>query len=128
MPIKFDKETSALLFRYVRSVDIKFNGMLIRTPILFWMALDWIACLTLYTCSLFICLTFILAFDARAKSVKELLRQLRADRFYKVNPNLKIHLDIHNRIESPFASFNFVDGTTVRFMDMFICCERTRFE
>jgi hypothetical protein len=52
-------------------------------------------------------------FDGRAKSVKELLRQVQATRYSKANPNLKIEKQILATADAPFATFQFVDGTEV---------------
>ena len=55
------------------------------------------------------------ALDNRTTSIRELLRQLRAKRFTTANPQLAIHVDVHNRPAGPSANFTFVDGTSVDF-------------
>jgi hypothetical protein len=42
-------------------------------------------------------------------------RQVRAERFVKTNPKLKINLDIHNRPDYPVIQFALVDDNVVRF-------------
>ena len=63
-------------------------------------------------------------FDGRAKSVKELLRQVQATRYSKANPNLKIEKQILATADAPFATFQFVDGTEV---GVAACCRRVLF-
>ena len=59
-----------------------------------------------------LCLYF-KAFDGRTTSARELLRQVQAQRFKQANPKLKIGIDVHNRPDSPVASFKYVDGSEV---------------
>lgn len=60
-------------------------------------------------------LTFVKkAFDGRTTSAREVLTQVRASRFSKVNPNLKIVPDIVSTIDPPLIDFQFVDGSQVR--------------
>ena len=58
-------------------------------------------------------IVLLLAFDARTRSARELLRQVQAKRFVEANPKLKIDIDVHNRPDAPTANFRFVDGTEV---------------
>lgn len=110
MPLKFNKEVSTQLFKYVSTIDLKFNRKL-------WSlgddrSLDFPRenLLSLFTHHH--AMTSI-AMDNRTTSVRELLRQLRAKRFTKANPKLAINVDVHNRPASPSAHFKFVDGTDV---------------
>ena len=54
------------------------------------------------------------AFDSRTRSVRELLRQVQAERFSKANPKLKIKANVLGTVDPPIAEFEFVDGTVVR--------------
>ena len=53
------------------------------------------------------------AFDIRSGSAKELLRQVRADRFKKTNPKLKIQSNIVNTPNPPNVTFKFADESEV---------------
>lgn len=54
-------------------------------------------------------------FDGRTTSAREVLTQVRASRFSKVNPNLKIVPDIVSTIDPPLIDFQFVDGSQKSF-------------
>ena len=60
------------------------------------------------------------AFDARSRSVREVLRQVQAERFMKANPALKINLDVHNRAAEPFAHVFYIDDSDVSFSYLFL--------
>jgi hypothetical protein len=55
----------------------------------------------------------IVAFDGRARSAQELLRQVQASRFKRANPRLKVGIGIHNKADAPKAQLSFIDGTEV---------------
>eukprot|EP00562_Extubocellulus_spinifer_P020931 CAMPEP_0178614008 /NCGR_PEP_ID=MMETSP0698-20121128/1942_1 /TAXON_ID=265572 /ORGANISM="Extubocellulus spinifer, Strain CCMP396" /LENGTH=115 /DNA_ID=CAMNT_0020252729 /DNA_START=185 /DNA_END=530 /DNA_ORIENTATION=- len=78
--MKIAKDVSTHLFKYVKSVDIRFNP-----------------------------------FDGRAKSAKELLRQVSASRYSKANPKLVVTPTISSTAEPPRAEFKFVDGSERKF-------------
>jgi hypothetical protein len=106
MPIKFNKETSTRLFRYVKSVDIKFNRKSIygcRTTRSKWSISDSSA----YTLPR-------QAFDSRTKSAREIWRQMHAKRFQDANPNLKINTDVTSTPHAPEVIFKFIDDSEVR--------------
>jgi hypothetical protein len=108
MPIKFQKDVSTHLFKYLRQIDISFNRE--------YIFLD-AGCSLVHSQPHIMCSTsihiyfFRTAFDQRTRSARELLRQVQAKRFTKANPNLKINVDVHNRAEKPLARFALVDGT-----------------
>ena len=54
-----------------------------------------------------------LAYDGRAKSTREMWRQMQASRFYKANPNLKLNTDVHSSPTAPVVVFKFIDETEV---------------
>jgi hypothetical protein len=56
---------------------------------------------------------FVLAFDARTTSARELLQQVRAERFKKANPKLEILTTVTGSAAPPKAVFKFVDDTEV---------------
>jgi hypothetical protein len=56
------------------------------------------------------------ALDARSTSVRELFRQIQADRFKTANPKLDIKAKLHDSAAAPVAKFHFVDGTEVRYI------------
>ena len=58
-----------------------------------------------------------IAFDGRAKSAKELLRQVSASRYSKANPKLVVTPIVSSTAEPPLAAFKFVDGSEVRDID-----------
>jgi hypothetical protein len=119
MPLKFNKEVSTHLFKYIRNIDIKFNRecfalgtqlqYLLRTSLCQRRNSSVANCfLTAY-----FSISQITAFDSRTRSARELLRQVQAKRFSKANPKLKIEIDAHNRPDAPLASFKFIDETEV---------------
>lgn len=60
------------------------------------------------------CLLLLLtAFDARATSAKELCRRLKAPRFHKANPKLKVIIDNNARPDPPSVNFKLVNDLDV---------------
>jgi hypothetical protein len=55
----------------------------------------------------------LIAFDDRTRSIRELLRQVQAERFAKANTKLKIKTHVVGTVDPPLAEFEFVDGTVV---------------
>ncbi len=53
------------------------------------------------------------AFDGRAKSAKEMWRQMKASRFYKANPKLKLNTHVLGGPDAPEVLFTLVDDTEV---------------
>ena len=56
-----------------------------------------------------------LAFDARTRSAREVLRQANIQRFYDANPKLKINPNILATPDAPTVKFSFVDGSDKTF-------------
>jgi cytochrome c1 len=56
---------------------------------------------------------FFAAFDARTTSARELLRQVRADRFKAANPKLEIAATVTGTADPPKVLFQFVDESEV---------------
>lgn len=54
-------------------------------------------------------------FDNRTRSIRELMRQVQAERFAKANPRLKINTKVVGTVDPPIAEFEFVDGTVVSY-------------
>ncbi len=110
MPIKFTKAASTRLFRYVKSVDIKFNRKCWRQQY------------TRKMCTVF----FVMgsksdipvpsAFDSRTKSARELWRQMQATRYHDMNPKLKVNTIVSGSADAPEVVFTFVDDSEVRIM------------
>lgn len=116
MPIKFDREMSTHLFKFISTVNFSFNRMCRCDDI-------HVECF-LYNClpfSFFLSLVMFLemlsfpAFDNRTSSIRELMRQVQTPRYSKANPRLKVDVDIHNTYLAPIAKINFIDGTEVCF-------------
>ena len=117
MPLKFPKNVSTKLFRYVRTIDLKFNRKFsspascdcrnlspLTTPGFARLCENHNMATYCLSCSS-------TALDDRTTSIRELLRQVRAKRFKQANPKLAINVDIHNRPSEPTAHFAFADGT-----------------
>ena len=51
--------------------------------------------------------------DSRASSARELLRQVRAERFKKANPKLEVSATVTASAAPPSAVFKFIDDTEV---------------
>ena len=115
MPIKFEKDVSTQLFKYIRVIDFKYNRtyewhiLLANTsPLCDWSAHSPV-CLT----GLHDTHVAFAAFDRRARSTREVLRQVQAKRYIKANPNLKIAYEVHHRADAPTTRFHFIDGSEV---------------
>lgn len=54
------------------------------------------------------------AYDGRAKSAREMWRQMLASRFYKANPKFKLNTHVLGGPDSPEVLFKLMDGTEVR--------------
>eukprot|EP00956_Cyclotella_meneghiniana_P014429 scaffold21566_cov73-Cyclotella_meneghiniana.AAC.10 len=54
-------------------------------------------------------------FDKRTRSAREVLRQIDIQRFYDVNPKLKVNPNILSTPDAPTIKFSFVDGTDKTF-------------
>lgn len=55
--------------------------------------------------------SWLLAFDSRTRSTRELMRQVQAERFVKSNPKLKINTMVVGTTDPPKVEFEFIDGT-----------------
>lgn len=114
MPIKFNKEASTHLFKFVTSVDIHFNRksivVLFRT--VYPLPLTSNVAMSSISHNRAVSLQNV-AFDARTTSIRELLRLVQTPRYGKANPRLKINTNIHNTYSAPMAQFNFIDGSEV---------------
>lgn len=64
-------------------------------------------------CRLYFTTTPTAAFDARTTSARELLRQVRADRFKTANPKLAISATVTGTADPPKVVFQFVDESVV---------------
>lgn len=108
MPIKFSKETSTRLFRYVKSIDIRFNRKYLSS------------CYAI--CSFFQLIVMhqhrFPAFDSRTRSTREIWRQMQAKRFHDANPKLKINTDVSSSPDPPQIVFTFVDDSKVRTVEL----------
>ena len=58
---------------------------------------------------------YFIAFNGRAKSAKELLRQVMAERYTKANPKLDVSKTISGTADPPLVFFKFVDDSERRF-------------
>lgn len=54
------------------------------------------------------------AYDGRAKSAREMWRQMLASRFYKANPSLKLNTHVLGGPDTPEVVFTLVDDSEVR--------------
>lgn len=58
---------------------------------------------------------WLLAFDSRTRSTRELMRQVQAERFVKSNPKLKINTMVVGTTDPPKVEFEFIDGTVTTY-------------
>ena len=63
---------------------------------------------------------FHLALDGRTASAREVLRQLKCDRFKQANPKMKIKEEFQFTAKPPYVSIGFVDGSDVS-IDLILC-------
>ena len=63
-----------------------------------------------------------IAFDNRTTSVRELLRQVQAERIKKANPKMKVNVDVTGTAAPPLVNFEFVDGTNVSYVLLPAAC------
>ena len=133
MPIKFSKDTSTRLFRYVKTIDIKFNREFgVHHPFRGSVHRLLKSFLTMRFLSLLLCKhlrrrcyrlllllvfhaisCFLTAFDNRTKSAREIWRQMQATRYHKANPKLKINTEVLGSAAAPEVVFKFIDDTEV---------------
>mmetsp|Transcript_22572 Transcript_22572/g.33336 ORF Transcript_22572/g.33336 Transcript_22572/m.33336 type:complete len:118 (+) Transcript_22572:173-526(+) len=78
--LKFTKEVTTHLIKYVRTVDIRFNPL-----------------------------------DSRGTAVRELWRQVSAERFAASNPKLNIKAETVGTAAPPVAKVEFVDDSEIDF-------------
>ena len=107
MPIKFNKDTSTRLFRYIQTIDVGFNRTCIKLNEFLSFKERFVVSLSKQSpCfSLFVAFaTFsnlfslpkssrsftYIAFDQRTRSARELLRQVQAKRYIEANPKLYV--------------------------------------
>jgi hypothetical protein len=88
MPVKFTKQLSSHLFKYVKTIDIKFNRKFFVSLFRRCERPDIRTCTVSHThllnrnpCSS--------AFDGRTRSAREVFRQVQAERFKKANPKVR---------------------------------------
>jgi hypothetical protein len=113
MPIKFDREMSTHLFKFISTVNFSFNRMLPCELDFDLEHLDFLEFFLILSLSAFLELLIIQALDSRTNSIRELMRQVQTPRYSKANPRLKIDVNIHNTYLAPVAKFNFIDGSDV---------------